>query len=59
VIKTTLVIFWGRLGSLNALKNTSQSVFWKRYLGGPLASDDTLGRKNMGGYKVEIIAGPI
>jgi hypothetical protein len=48
VIKTTLVIFWGRLGSLNALKNTSQSAFWKRYLGGSLASADTLGRVNAG-----------
>ncbi len=33
-----------RLGSLHALEQTAPSLFWKKWLDGPVPSDDTLGR---------------
>ena len=37
-------MFWGRLGSLNALETVSEARFWKRWLEGSPTSADTLGR---------------
>lgn len=44
VLRSVLVLFWTRLGSLNALEMTASSRFWKRWLGQPLSSADTIGR---------------
>jgi len=37
-------MFLCRLGSLNALSQTRESSFWRRWLGRPLPSPDTIGR---------------
>ena len=39
-----MVMLWSRLGSLNALEQTGKSRFWNRWLGGDMASADTVGR---------------
>jgi hypothetical protein len=44
VVKSALVMFWARLGSLNALESVAQARFWKNWLGRPLCSADTIGR---------------
>ena len=44
LLKASLVLFWARLGSLNALEMLSTARFWKRWLGRPPASADTMGR---------------
>ncbi len=44
MLQSTLVLFWARLGSLNALEMVSGARFWKSWLGRPLASADTVGR---------------
>jgi len=41
-------MFWGRLGSLNALETVSQARFWKRWLKGAPTSADTMGRVQSG-----------
>jgi hypothetical protein len=42
--KAGLVLFWARLGSLNALGTTGAARFWKQWLGEDLCSADTMGR---------------
>lgn len=44
VVKSTLVLFWARMGSLNALELSAGSRFWKTWLGQPTCSADTVGR---------------
>ena len=44
ILKSALAMFWARLGSLNALGTVSAARFWKRWLGGPMISADTMGR---------------
>lgn len=44
IIRAAVVMFLSRLGSLNALEQTSGSGFWRRWLGGPLPSADSVGR---------------
>lgn len=44
VIRSILTMFLTRLGSLNALEQTRSSRFWRRWLGAPLPSADSLGR---------------
>jgi hypothetical protein len=41
-IKAVLVLFWSRLGSLNALEGVARARFWSRWLKGPLCSVDTV-----------------
>ena len=44
VLRSVLAMLLARLGSLNALEQTRPSSFWRRWLGGPLPSADTVGR---------------
>ena len=44
VVKSALVMFWARIGSLNALELAAGSRFWKTWLGEPAGSADTVGR---------------
>ena len=44
VVRSILVMFLTRLGSLNALEQTHSSGFWQRWLEAPLPSADSLGR---------------
>lgn len=44
VLQSTLVLFWARLGSLNALATLAGVPFWKQWLGRELPSADTIGR---------------
>ncbi len=44
VLKSSLAMFWARLGSLNSLESLSAARFWKAWLGGELSSADTIGR---------------
>jgi hypothetical protein len=44
IVRAAVVMFLGRLGSLNALEQTKPSPFWRRWLGGALPSADTIGR---------------
>jgi hypothetical protein len=44
ILRAAVVMFLGRLGSLNALEQTKPSRFWRRWLGGELPSADTIGR---------------
>jgi hypothetical protein len=44
VVKSTTVLFWARLGSLNAWELVAGSRFWKSWLGEPACSVDTVGR---------------
>ena len=48
VVKSAMVLFWARLGSLNSLELSRPSRFWKSWLGQPPASADTLGRVHAG-----------
>ena len=43
VAKSAAVMYWARMGSLNALEMSGQSKFWKHWLGAPLPSADTMG----------------
>lgn len=44
LLKTSLALFWARLGSLHALETTCGARFWKKWLGEELCSADTIGR---------------
>jgi len=44
VVKSALVMFWARMGSLNALELTAAARFWKTWLGETAGSADTVGR---------------
>ena len=44
VVKSSLVLFWARMGSINAWEQVGRAHFWKRWLGEPTFSADTLGR---------------
>jgi len=44
VVRAVVVMFLGRLGSLNALEQTRPSSFWRRWLGDEMPSADTIGR---------------
>lgn len=44
MVRCVVVMFLARLGSLNALAQTRGSRFWRRFLGGPMPSADTVGR---------------
>jgi hypothetical protein len=43
VVKASMVLFWARLGSLNALEMSGASRFWKNWLGRSMPSADTMG----------------
>ncbi|MEO7141954.1 MAG: hypothetical protein ABI165_00455 [Bryobacteraceae bacterium] len=43
-MKSSLVMFWARMGSLNALELAAGSRFWKTWLSEPVCSADTVGR---------------
>src|ERR1017187_7532704 len=43
VAKTAMVLFWARMGSLNALEMSGASRFWKHWLGHPMPSAETMG----------------
>ncbi|MCK5558403.1 MAG: hypothetical protein KAJ01_08495 [Candidatus Hydrogenedentes bacterium] len=44
VLRSVVVMFLARLGSLNALDQSRPSRFWRKWLGGPMPSADTIGR---------------
>ena len=44
VAKAAAVMFWARMGSLNALEMSGQARFWKHWLGAPMPSADTMGQ---------------
>lgn len=44
VMRSAVVMFLARLGSLNALEQSSVSGFWRKWLGTELPSADTVGR---------------
>ncbi len=44
VVKSAVVLFWARLGSLNAWELTARAPFWKQWLGEASCSADTMGR---------------
>ncbi len=44
VVKSATVLFWARLGSINAWEQLGKSPFWPRWLGEPAFSADSLGR---------------
>jgi len=48
ILKSALGMFWGRLGSLNALENAASSRFWREWLASPVPSADTVGRVFVG-----------
>jgi hypothetical protein len=43
VAKAAMILFWARMGSLNALEMSGESRFWKRWLGHPMPSAETMG----------------
>ena len=43
VAKAAMVLFWARMGSLNALEMSGPSRFWKLWLGHPMPSAETMG----------------
>jgi len=43
ILKTTVAMFWARLGSLNALESLKAARFWKRWLTHSATSADTMG----------------
>src|SRR5260370_22173292 len=45
VVKSSLVLFPARLGSINALEQVRRAPFWQRWLEEPTFSADTLGRR--------------
>jgi len=44
VMRSAAVMFLARLGSLNALEQSAPGKFWRKWLGGPMPSADTVGR---------------
>lgn len=46
IVKSVTVLFWARLGSLNALELTARSSLFHHWLGQSLCSADTIGRVN-------------
>jgi hypothetical protein len=46
VVKCVAVLFWARLGSLNAFELTADSRFFRRWLGQSVCSVDSIGRVN-------------
>jgi len=44
VVKSVAVLFWTRMGSLNALELAAHSNFFRRWLGQPVCSADSVGR---------------
>jgi hypothetical protein len=46
IVKSVAVLFWARMGSLNALGLTARSSFFRQWLDQPLCSADTIGRVN-------------
>jgi hypothetical protein len=44
VVKSVAVLFWTRMGSLNALELAAHSSFFRRWLGQPVCSADSVGR---------------
>jgi hypothetical protein len=46
VVKSVAVLFWARMGSLNALELTARSSFFRRWLGQSVCSADSIGRVN-------------
>ncbi|MEI6271665.1 MAG: transposase [Chloroflexota bacterium] len=44
VVKSAFVMFWARMGSLNALELSARAGFWKKWLPAPSCSADTMGR---------------
>ena len=46
IVKSVAVLFWARMGSLNALELTARSSFFRHWLERPLCSADTVGRVN-------------
>ena len=44
VVKSATVLFWARLGSINAWEQLGKSPFWRRWLGEAACSADSLGR---------------
>ena len=44
LVQSALILFWTRLGSLNALETVKRASFWKQWLGREMSSVDTLGR---------------
>jgi len=44
IVQSVVVMFWARLGSLNALELTAHSRFFQRWLSEPLCSADSVGR---------------
>ena len=43
-MRSVVVMFLARQGSLNALEQSRPSRFWGRWLGHPMPSADTIGR---------------
>jgi hypothetical protein len=46
VVKSVAVLFWARMGSLNALELTARSSFFRHWLGQSVCSADSIGRVN-------------
>jgi hypothetical protein len=46
VVKSVAVLFWARMGSLNALELTARSSFFRGWLGQSLCSADSVGGVN-------------
>ena len=44
VVKSVAVLFWARMGSLNALELVAHSSFFRRWLGQSVCSADSVGR---------------
>jgi hypothetical protein len=44
VVKSATVLFWARMGSINAWEQLGRARFWQRWLGESAFSADTLGR---------------
>ena len=44
VVKSSMVLFWARMGSLNAWEQVGRARFWQSWLQEPAFSADTLGR---------------
>ena len=46
IVKSVTVLFWARMGSLNALELTARSGFFRHWLGQCVCSAETIGRVN-------------
>ncbi len=51
IVKSVAALFWARMGSLNALELAAHSSFFRRWLGQPVCSADSLGRVTAHIYK--------